>query len=101
MTMMTLITIMMMMMTMLPDTVCPFVPFPLMGGSADSEGTAGVMLTIITPVTRHTDNVGYWQVQPIILFTFINLFLTVLCQFVDHTSPHYNIITAPWSLVTV
>ena len=100
MTMMTLITIMMMM-TMLPDTECPFVPFPLMGGSADSEGTAGVMLTIITPVTRHTDNVGYWQVQPIILFTFINLFLTVLCQFVYHTSAHYNIITAPWSLVTV
>ena len=51
---------------MLPDTECPLVPFPLMGGSADSEGTAGVMLTIITSVTRHTDNL-HWPVEPIIV----------------------------------
>ena len=31
-----------------PETECPFVlPLPLIGGSADRAGTAGVMLTII------------------------------------------------------
>ena len=96
--MMTLITIMM---TMLPDTECPFVPFPLMGGSADSEGTAGVMLTIIAPVTPHTDNVGYWlQHWPIILFTFMSTFFSQSCVSLQITV-HRIITSQPpghWSL---
>ena len=52
--MVTLIMTLMITMMMLPDTECPLVPFPLIGGSADSDGTAGVMLTIITPVTPVT-----------------------------------------------
>ena len=51
--------------SLLPVTECPFVPFPFTGGSADSEGTAGVMLTIITSVTCHNRNI-YWRLEPII-----------------------------------
>ena len=78
---------------MLPDTECPLVPFPLMGGSADSEGTAGVMLTIITSVTRHTDNV-HWRVEPIIVHLYTWFTVCVSLQ-IDHDSGHMTLVTPP------
>ena len=50
-----------------------------MGGSADSEGTAGVMLNIITSVTHHTENL-HWPVEPIIIHLYTWFTVCVSCQ---------------------
>ena len=69
--MVTLIMTLMITMMVLPDTECPLVPFPLIGGSADSDGTAGVMLTIITPVTPVTLTLILASQANHFIFTFI------------------------------
>lgn len=101
---MTQVVMMTMMITMIvPDTECPLVPLPLMGGSADSEGTAGVMLTIITSVTQVTPTINIGESSQSFHF---HLHYRVLQSrlMTLHSSyhPHYiTLITVIWSLVTI